>query len=226
MPTLLRHVLLLLVVPEARHVPHVRMRRRTLRMGLIWDMHMRSPGLHRLLLTRTSLGALTALALVAGVSGCTPGTHPPPASRPSLSPSPICTGRDGEAVLRAFFDDLSSGKKGLVATYFVAPLDFVRWSDPTSGLITFLPGPDNDTVTLDALQAHLDSLQQQGAHVTLTRFRDAGFEADKTNGEAGGWFSFDIRGSPNGRAAVKDGNGKGAVDCGTKKLKALVIHNW
>jgi hypothetical protein len=129
-------------------------------------------------------------------------------------------------VLRAFLDDLGNGKRGLVTTYFVAPRDFTRWSDPESGLITFEPGTGSDTVTLDRLQARLDRLAQQGASFVLTGFDDRGFHADNTNGDAGGWFVFDIRGRPNARATPKDGGGKGVIDCVTRKLKVLVISDW
>ena len=130
-------------------------------------------------------------------------------------------------MLRAFLADLSNGKKGLVGTYFVAPQDFVRWSDPISGIITYMAGPGNETETLDGLQAHFDALQRNGVSVTLTGFDDGGYTDDNPLADPpSGWFGFEVRGRASRGAAIRDGLGKGAIDCGSSKLRVFVIDGW
>jgi hypothetical protein len=140
------------------------------------------------------------------------------------SSAPPCTGADGHATLVALLDRLSRGEHVDVGTYFVAPIDFVRWVDP-SAYITFLPA-DDGSVTLDALQAHLDALAGGGVSATLTGFSDGGYAGTETNHDVGGWFTFTVRGRPNAHARTADGGGKGAVDCATKKIKVFVIDGW
>jgi hypothetical protein len=143
----------------------------------------------------------------------------------SPSPSPTCTGHEGQPLLRSFFDDLSNGRKDLLATYVVQPQDFTRWSDPTSGRIRYMPGPGNETETLDALQTHLDSLQRQGAVLVLTRFDDAGYQGNDPYALGGG-FTFQMQGRADRHETMTQGDGKGLIDCATGKLKELVILNW
>ena len=59
---------------------------------------------------------------------------------PASTSSPPCTGTDGRAPLTAMLADLSRGKRVDVGTYFVPPIQFVRWVDP-SAYVTLLPGP-------------------------------------------------------------------------------------
>jgi hypothetical protein len=174
-----------------------------------------------------AIGTVIGLWLVAVTGGCTstervPITH---AASPVSSPPPICTGQPGEPLLRAFFDDLTNGRTGPLTTYFVSPRDFTRWSDPTSGELTLMPGPGNDTVTLDGLQAHLNDLQRNGASVALTSFDDSGYQRNDASALGGG-FTFGIRGRAERHEPVTQGDGFGLIDCATGKLKELFIFNW
>ncbi len=162
----------------------------------------------------------TAVALV----GCTSTPASPRPSTPSSTPSsmrsPVCTGRDGEAVLRAFFRDLSNHRNvsELLAAYVAPPENFVRWWDPSTpsgGIVTYVNG----------LPEHLEKLQRDGIDLTVTGFQDAGFQGRGTPDE-GGWFTFGLygrfrEGQPMGGGETL-GN-KGAVDCATGKLKAIVL---
>jgi hypothetical protein len=158
---------------------------------------------------------LTALTVAAALQGCTsnaahsPATSNTPLSTPS--PSPVCTGRDEEAVLRAFFDDLSSDGDDLVTRYFTTPQDFTRWWDPTAGSVLY-----------DSLQAHLTRLQRDGVTVTVTGFTDHGFGGSSTNNDVGGEFTFEASGQmTNGGELVR--GGKGGISCETGKLKVIVM---
>jgi hypothetical protein len=93
-------------------------------------------------------------------------------------------------------------------------------------VITFLPGATDNSVTLDALQAHLDRLAHGGFAVRLVRFTDAGYGGTGATGESGGWFDFDLRGRVGGSGAAVDGSGNGAVDCLSGRLKLLVVDGW
>jgi hypothetical protein len=137
----------------------------------------------------------------------------------------MCTGSDGEAVLRAFFRDLSNRRDvaELLADYVVAPESFVRWWDGTlrpGEIITFSNG----------LPEHLEKLQRDGINATVTGFEDVGFQGRGTP-DAGGWFLFGLQGhlragdaAPAPPTTSKTPLGaKGAVDCATGKLKAIVI---
>ena len=122
--------------------------------------------------------------------------------------------------------DLRRGKHVDVGTYFVPPIQFVRWVDP-SAYVTFLPGADG-SVTLDALQSHLDDLVRRHVSATLVKFTDGGYGyvgGPATNDE-GGWFTFTLRGRSSATASPQDGLGKGAIDCTSKKIKAFVIDGW
>jgi hypothetical protein len=166
---------------------------------------------------------VAAIALVAALAGCTStGSRSPVASTPVASSPPSarmteCTGRGGEAVLRAFFDDLSHGGSDLLTPYFAPAQDFVRWWDPTRG--------SGEVVPYTGLQEHLRKLQRDGADAAVIGFTDTGFQGKGTS-EAGGWLQFNIRGRLSKDAAVMVGVGKGAIDCRTGKLKALVVDTW
>jgi hypothetical protein len=179
------------------------------------------------------LGVLTACSLSIGatVLACTTGDRlpaSPTAPRTSVaserSSAPPCTGADGRATLTALLDELSRGKHVDVGKYFVAPIQFVRWVDP-SAYITFLPA-DDGSVTLDALQAHLDALVEGGISATLTEFRDGGYGGSELNNDLGGYFAFTVRGRASAHAPMAHGSGKGVVDCTTKKIKVFVIDGW
>jgi hypothetical protein len=120
--------------------------------------------------------------------------------------------------------DLSHGKHIDVGTYFVPPIQFVRWVDP-SAYVTFLPGADG-SVTLDALQSHLNDLGRRHVSATLATFTDGGYAGSAANNDVGGWFSFTVRGQSSATASPQDGFGKGAIDCTSKKIKVFVIDGW
>ena len=187
-------------------------------------------------------GWIAVAGAVALLTACTsgrppapaPSTSPPPPSgggsgsnvAPSASPALLCNGTGGKALLTGLLADLNAGRTPALATYFSPPIDFVRWWDPTTPeVITFLPGPGSGTVTLDALQAHLEELAGGGFSVRLVDFADAGYQGSAQNGDAGGWFEFDLRGHSAG-TATRDGGGKGAVDCASGRLKVLVVDGW
>ena len=164
------------------------------------------------------VGAATASTLIAELAGCTTtASRSEVASTPSSVGTTQCTGRGGEAVLRAFFDHISHNGSDLLDAYFAPAQDFVRWWDPTR--------ESGDVVPYTGLQEHLSRLRQDGVDVAVIGFSDQGFQGG-TSGEAGGWFTFDIRGRLSKDTAVKVGNGKGAIDCRTGKLKALVVDDW
>jgi len=96
--------------------------------------------------------------------------------------------------------DLSRGKHVDVGTYFVPPIQFVRWVDPTA-YVTFLPAA-NGSVTLDALQSHLNDLVRRHVSATLATFMDAGYAGSPANNDLGGWFSFTVRGRSSATALL------------------------
>lgn len=106
----------------------------------------------------------------------------------------------------------------VLAAYVVPPRDFVRWWDGTLRL--------SQTLTFDnGLEQHLDKLQQNGMDLTVTGFNDVGFQRGGTREEGGG-FTFGLRGRLSRGEPLRSGQalgGKGAVDCVTGKLKAVVI---
>ena len=96
-------------------------------------------------------GRRRASVAAATLAGCTSGdrvsTPPRPITStttpdvpPATASTPPCTGADGRATLTAMLADLSRGKHVDVGTYFVPPIQFVRWVDP-SAYVTFLPAP-------------------------------------------------------------------------------------
>jgi len=178
------------------------------------------------------LCVVTASALLTcAAAACTAGdrlplepTAPATTVESEHSSAPPCTGADGHATLAGLLDRLSRGEHVDVGTYFVAPIQFVRWVDP-SAYITFLPS-DDGSVTLDALQAHLDALERGGLSVTLTEFWDGGYGGSTLNNDLGGYFAFTVRGRATTHAPVAHGTGKGAIDCATKKFKIFVLDSW
>lgn len=178
---------------------------------------------------RVTLGAVV-VCLVSMMAACSPDRITMPTQTVAPTPSPTiqsagCTGAKGEIVLRALFDDLSAGRATPVSEFFVEPESFVRWWDPTlpsGGVITFQFGDGIDTVNLNTLQAHLDSLVRSGVQIVVTSFTPGAY-ADSIHG---GGFTFTARGRPNRQAKPLDGGGKGGVDCATGTLTSLVIDAW
>ena len=127
--------------------------------------------------------------------------------------------------------ELAAHRKISLATYFGAPRDFDIWWDPTlpSGqVITFQAGPGNDTVTLAALQSHLNALHGRGIRISLTKLHPDGYSDHSFTGSPhpGGVFEFDSQGRASAGAPMAGGGGKGMVDCVTGKLVDVVIDGW
>lgn len=187
--------------------------------------------------SRMSAAGVGVVVVAATLAGCTSGDHvsTPPAAitsaatpevPPATASAPPCTGADGRATLTAMLADLSHGKHVDVGTYFVPPIQFVRWLDP-SAYVTFLPGADG-SVTLDALQAHLNDLERRHVRATLINFDDGGYGyvGGPATNDQGGWFTFTLHGRASATASPQDGLGKGAIDCTSKKIKVFVIDGW
>jgi hypothetical protein len=156
-------------------------------------------------------------------------TTPVVVTTPTLVGPVRCDGSTAEPVVRALFATIDAGRHVNLATYFVTPLAFNIWWDPTvksGGAITFMPGPGSGTVNLDALQAHLDKLSTSHLQLSLSSFTARGFTSQDYDGgpPGGGQFEFTTRrGVPPSSSA---GVGAGLVDCVTGKLKAIVIDQW
>jgi hypothetical protein len=114
-----------------------------------------------------------------------------------------------------FLTNLNEGGRIELSEYFAPQQKFVRWWDPTV--------PLGRVVDRGGLAAHLDKLQRNGLYLTLRDFHAVGFQG---GAEAGGWFNFKVSGRPSENAPSKVGSGKGAVDCATGKLMAVVIDDW
>jgi len=158
-------------------------------------------------------------------------THPALVTTPTIVGPVRCDGSTAEPVLRALFDAVSAGRPVSLAPYFGAPRDFDIWWDPTlpSGqVITFQAGPGNDTVTLAALQSHLNALHGRGIRISLTAVHPDGYSDHSFTGSphAGGVFEFDSQGRASAGAPIAGGGGKGMVDCVTGKLVDVVIDGW
>jgi hypothetical protein len=135
----------------------------------------------------------------------------------------ICTGAEAQDLLRTLFADIDAGRKPPVATYFTTPDAFLSWWDPTlvpDSVITAETG--NDTA---ALQAHLDALASAGAVLSLTRFASRGYTGNDGR-DAGGEFTFDIRGRPDSTTRLSSGAGEGIIDCYRGKIKQMSIDQW
>lgn len=110
--------------------------------------------------------------------------------------------------------------KEVLGAYVVPAQDFVRWWDGTLRL--------GQTLRFeDGLEQHLGKLQQNGMDLTVTGFTDVGIQGRGTRDE-GGWFNFGLRGrlqrgEPLSSGERSTGGHKGAVDCDTGKLKAVVL---
>jgi hypothetical protein len=131
--------------------------------------------------------------------------------------APVCTGREGESVLRSFARDFNAGATNLVATYFAEQKNFVRWWDPTV--------PPREVVEYSGLTTHLGMLQRAGERLTVASFQEMGYQNGANGGPEGGWFSFDVRAWPGKGAAGRLAHGKGAVDCATGRLK-VIVYGW
>jgi hypothetical protein len=150
--------------------------------------------------------------VAATAAGCTADRiplagSPTPTVRalPPVAVSVRCSGSAGESLLRGLFADFNAGRTPAVGTYFVDPLNFVRWWDPTlpSGqVITFGAGAGSGTVTLDTLQSHLDALHHRGVMGTVSGFTATGYHASSSK-EAGGGFTFTLRARATGKGALR-----------------------
>lgn len=184
---------------------------------------------------RRSLMAAVVVTMFGGlaVSGCAPDLVPvvptraadaaPASVPPSISDAPPCSGAAAGPLLAAFFRDLGSGKSNLVPRYFAPADTFVRWSDPKSGAIDGPPG--DGAAALDQLREHLFGLEVDGLTESVASFRDRGYLDQGTPNE-GGWFGFELRGSPATGVAVRTGQGDGAIDCASGRIKVLMIDQW
>jgi hypothetical protein len=173
-------------------------------------------------------GAATAGAVGGRKRAADRPTAPTVVTTPTLTGPVRCDGSTAEPVVRDLLAALDAGRRVNIATYFVTPIAFNIWWDPTlkSGEpITFMPGPGSGTVNLDALQAHLEKLRTSHLQITVSSFKAEGFTDHDYDGgpPGGGFFAFTLRsGAPNGPVGV----GEGLVDCTTGKLKAIVIDQW
>ncbi len=163
------------------------------------------------------------------LSGCAPdlvrvtsarGADTIPAS---AAPDIPCSGEGAEQLLAALFRDLETGESNLVPRYFAPAGTFVRWTDPKSGMIGGRPG--DGAAALDQLREHLFGLEVDGLTESVTSFVDQGY-LDQGTANAGGWFRFELMGSPATGVAVRAGQGDGAIDCASGRIKILTIDDW
>jgi len=184
---------------------------------------------------RWAIPVVVAFVVAVTAAGCTADRislagSPTPTARvlPPVAVSVRCSGSAGESLLRGLFADFNAGRTPAIGTYFVEPLNFVRWWDPTlpSGqVITFEAGAGSGTVTLDTLQSHLDALHHRGVTGTVTGFTATGYQASSSK-EAGGGFTFNLRARATSKGALRDGGGAGTIDCVTGRLKTVEIDAW
>lgn len=175
------------------------------------------------------LAASGALAL----SGCAPDlVRVAPARADDAGPAPAtaetpCSGAGAAPLLAAFFRDLDMGKSNLVSRYFAPAHAFVRWSDPKSGPIDggAGDGAGDGAAALDQLREHLFGLEVDGFVESVTSFHDKGY-LDAGTSNAGGWFDFELSGTPAAGIAVRAGRGEGAIDCASGRIKILTIDQW
>lgn len=159
--------------------------------------------------------AATILVTLVMIGGCkaTEMGRPPDARHSFTADSSECTGRSGEAVLGALFQDIGAGRHLKFESYFGPKRSLVRWWDPTVA-----PGA---VIGSGDLFAHLKGLQSDGASLILVSFKALGYQGGQ---EAGGWFNFTFRGRMSDEKTRRVGSGKGAVDCKTSKLMTVVIN--
>jgi hypothetical protein len=184
---------------------------------------------------RSAMPVLIAFVVLTASAGCTADRIPlTGSSTPTVRALPPvvvpvrCSGSGGDTPLRGLFADLDAGRTPDVGTYFVDPLDFVRWWDPTlpSGqVISFEAGDGSGTVTLDTLQSHLDALRRRGVAGTVSVFTATGYDAVSPQ-ETGGNFTFSLRARATRNGPVRDGGGAGTIDCANGRLKSVVIDEW
>lgn len=184
---------------------------------------------------RSAIPVLIAFVVLIAAAGCTAdrialtgSSTPTVRALPPVVVPVRCSGSGGEPMLRGLFADLSLGRTPDIGTYFVDPLDFARWWDPTlpSGqVISFEAGDGSETATLDTLQSHLDALRRRGVNGTVSEFAPTGYDAASSK-EAGGGFTFGLRARATARGALRDGGGEGMIDCVTGRLKSVVIDEW
>lgn len=178
---------------------------------------------------RTAQAILAAVLTVAAASSCSADRVPVPrptsdATLAAAAAPANCDGSSGQPLLAAFFADLARGEAPPVATFFSAPKDFLRWADPTTSMdITAGLGADTSTYTLDALQSHLDALALDGVEGTITHFAIEGNPDHDASQDGGGLFRFDLRARWYVDTPENDEGGIGVIDCGTGKLKEVVI---
>lgn len=171
------------------------------------------------------LAASGALAL----SGCAPDlvritpARAADTNPASVAPETPCSGAGAEPLLAAFFRDIDAGKSDLVPRYFAPAHAFVRWSDPKSGPIGGRPG--DGAAALDQLREHLFGLEVDGFVESMTSFHDKGY-LDQGTANAGGWFGFELSGSPASGIEIRAGHGDGAIDCASGRIKILTIDQW
>lgn len=143
-----------------------------------------------------------------------------PASAPPATP---CSGAAAAQPLAELFVDLDTGKSNLVPRYFAPAGAFIRWTDPKSGMIGGRPG--DGTAALDQLREHLFGLEVDGFAESITGFQDQGY-LDQGTANVGGWFRFEMMGSPATGVPVRAGHGEGAIDCASGRIKILTIDEW
>jgi len=188
-------------------------------------------GLRRSLVAAAVVGVCGVLAVGGALtlSGCAPDlvrvapaqvADATPAAAPPATP---CSGAAAGPLLAAFFRDLDAGKSNLVPRYFAPAGAFVRWTDPKSGMIGGRPG--DGTAALDQLREHLFGLEVDGLVESITSFHDKGY-LDQGTANAGGWFGFELSGSPATGDSVRAGQGDGAIDCASGRIKILTIDQW
>ncbi len=173
-------------------------------------------------------GALAVSGSLA-LSGCAPDlVRVAPARAADALPTPDppetpCSGAAAGQPLAEFFVDLDTGKSNLVPRYFAPAGAFVQWSDPKSGPIGGPPG--DAAAALDQLREHLFGLEVDGFSETITSFQDKGY-LDPGTANAGGWFRFELIGSPATGIPVRAAHGEGAIDCASGRIKILTIDEW
>jgi hypothetical protein len=168
--------------------------------------------------------ALLVASLLGGCTSPAPSVQTTNKPAPSIFNSPPCTGKAGEAALRAFFTDLGAGRPvtQILDSYVVPQEEFVRWWDDS-----LAPGHEISggwalpAESREKLRQHLERLQRDGMNLVVDEFTDVGFQGIGI--DAGGWFNFRARGHVSDGDSGRGVGGKGAADCATGRLKAIVL---